>query len=275
VLRADTLISLHNPFARSGSAQVWIANSHLHLIPLHISSPSSTLPPKSLRRQTNADSDDEDDSTAVSSSAWLSPSLALSEVRAGRWRDTRVEKVAWERIAGYPRSLREHQQRTTVWLPKEIGRALARKPELVQKAVETFYTRDPTQLRVRAMSAFFPCASSKPKPIGGSFSIADLLFLSTLFISFPPSSMLSIYKRAAKMPRFPPADAVLTQISMTRTAYAQLQGQEFWPSKAFGREWTDAMSAPKVDATRKVEREARTRGVKLVRPSIFSSRSSR
>ena len=71
------------------------------------------------------------------------------------------------------------------------------------------------------------------------------------------------------MPYFPPAEAVLTQITLTRTAYAQLKGQEFWPSKAFGREWTDPMGGDTekdviASSTIAGEKEWRERGVKVV-----------
>lgn len=36
------------------------------------------------------------------------------------------------------------------------------------------------------------------------------------------------------MSRFPPQSSVLTDIRMTRTAYAQLVGQKFHPPKIFG-----------------------------------------
>lgn len=37
------------------------------------------------------------------------------------------------------------------------------------------------------------------------------------------------------MSRFPPDKSVLTSVRMTRTAYAQLQGQKFFPPKIFGQ----------------------------------------
>lgn len=40
------------------------------------------------------------------------------------------------------------------------------------------------------------------------------------------------------MSHFPPAPAVLSSVSMTRAAYAQLQGQVFHPPRVFGPEWT-------------------------------------
>lgn len=57
---------------------------------------------------------------------------------------------------------------------------------------------------------------------------------------FPPTSLpfssdqLS-FQAAHRMSRFPPEPSVLTTIKMTRTAYAQLVGQKFFPPKIFGR----------------------------------------
>ena len=36
------------------------------------------------------------------------------------------------------------------------------------------------------------------------------------------------------MTRFPPSQFVLRRVKMTRTAYAQLAGQKFYPPKIFG-----------------------------------------
>lgn len=41
-----------------------------------------------------------------------------------------------------------HHHLTNAYLPEGIAKALSIAPELVQKAVEGFYTRDPAQLRV-------------------------------------------------------------------------------------------------------------------------------
>ncbi|CED84976.1 MADS box transcription factor [Phaffia rhodozyma] len=201
--------------------RVWISNGSLHLIPLSVFSPISTRPPKRDRRLTNADSDDEDENDGGPTAderavGWIELNKAIEEIRAGRWRDRKVERAVWERISSYPDALRDHQHRATMYLPTPIALALARQPSLIQKAVETFYTRDPTQLR-----------------------------------------------KAARMTHFPPADSTLTQVTMTRTAYAQLKGQEFFPSKAFGPEWMDALTGDVSTPDRAAEKEHRDRGVKV------------
>ena len=57
------------------------------------------------------------------------------------------------------------------------------------------------------------------------------------------------------MTRFPPEPSVLTTIKMTRTAYAQLLGQKFFPPKIFGH-WQEMEGTP--------ERRWRDVGMKVV-----------
>ncbi len=81
-----------------------------------------------------------------------------------------VQDVVWKRISGYvedhlramlrsltkfnsyPAASRQHMHITKAYLPVDVAKALAVNPLLVQKAVETFYTRDALQLRVRVPS---------------------------------------------------------------------------------------------------------------------------
>lgn len=44
--------------------------------------------------------------------------------------------------------MKTHLHQAKIYLPVDIAKALNKKPELVQKAVEAFYVRDPAQLRV-------------------------------------------------------------------------------------------------------------------------------
>lgn len=85
--------------------KVWISESNLHLIPLSVSSPISTRPPKHERRLNlnGGDHDSDDEGTSGGDGGgdgWLSRQKALEEVREGRWRDLGVEREVWERIAG-------------------------------------------------------------------------------------------------------------------------------------------------------------------------------
>ena len=57
------------------------------------------------------------------------------------------------------------------WIPVDIAKALAANPSLVQKAVETFYTRDAIQLRVcslvlppAVLHSVVVCAQNVPLP---------------------------------------------------------------------------------------------------------------
>ena len=51
----------------------------------------------------------------------------------------------------YPEAAKQHIHHTKAFLPMNIAKALAVDPSLVQKPVETFYTRDALQLRVRIL----------------------------------------------------------------------------------------------------------------------------
>ncbi|KAH8100452.1 SGT1 protein-domain-containing protein [Cristinia sonorae] len=203
---ADYLPSWVTP--TNAENRVWIYRSHLHLIPIsHVSAPSSE-PPR--RRQFKGDSDDEDGLDYSDNEDYLSVEDAIKLVRnpnvntqASREVETAVEK----KIYGYPAAISQHVHHTKVYVPVDIAMALSVKPSLVQKPVETFYTRDALQLRA-----------------------------------------------AHRMARFPPEPSVLTTIKMTRTAYAQLLGQKFYPPKIFGR-WQELEGTP--------ERRWRDVGMKL------------
>lgn len=58
------------------------------------------------------------------------------------------------------------------------------------------------------------------------------------------------------MTRFPPEPSVEMTAKLTRTAYAQLVGQKFYPPKIFGR-WTEPEESP--------EYKAKDLGMKIVR----------
>ncbi|KAK2462036.1 hypothetical protein APHAL10511_006499 [Amanita phalloides] len=169
--------------------RVWIYDSRLHLVPLsHTSPPSTRVRRRKLPGLPESDDEglnDEDDSE------WISADDALKLVRDPNqctFASAAVEKLVWKRISGYPAALKNHVHVTKAWIPIDIARALVDNPALVQRAVETFYTRDAIQLRA-----------------------------------------------AHRMSRFPPHTSVLRPVVMTRTAYAQLVGQKFFPPKVFGR----------------------------------------
>lgn len=131
----------------------------------------------------------------------------------------------------YPAAARQHLHATKAFIPLDVAKALTKDLSLIQKAVETFYTRDAIQLRVRLIA---PCF--------GLFSL-------TTFV-----------QAAHKMSRFPPHTSVLSPVRMTRAAYAQLVGQKFHPPKIFGH-----------FKEREGTREWRWRdvGMKVVRSCVF------
>ncbi|KAJ7655173.1 SGT1 protein-domain-containing protein [Mycena polygramma] len=166
--------------------RVWIFGSQLHIIPLsHVSPPSR----KQQRRKLpgRADSDDEgenqEDFISIEDSLKILRDESIETLAS-----TDVQNAVWGRTNGYPAAARSHVHATKVYVPLDIARALASDPSLIQKPVETFYTRDAIQLRA-----------------------------------------------AHRMSRFPPEPNVLRTVKMTRTAYAQLLGQKFFPPKVFGQ----------------------------------------
>ena len=56
-------------------------------------------------------------------------------------------------------------------------------------------------------------------------------------------TMLINAQAAHRMARFPPEPSVDMTVKLTRTAYAQLVGQKFYPPKVFGR-WTEPEDSP-------------------------------
>ncbi|KAK8845462.1 hypothetical protein IAR55_006175 [Kwoniella newhampshirensis] len=184
--------------------RLWLQGDHLHLLPLSIRSSSSTRP-KQFR-------DDDDNERDYDPEAWISEVDAVRAVRTGNYRaEEKMERAVWDRIACYPDGLKTHQHKTKAYLPISVAKALAESPELIQRAVEGFYVRDPSQLRA-----------------------------------------------ASRMTNFPPSPAILTTLTLTRSAYAQLQGQVFHPPRVFGPEW-HVRDSPELEG----ERRWRDLGVKI------------
>ena len=57
------------------------------------------------------------------------------------------------------------------------------------------------------------------------------------------STLSPITQAAHKMTRFPPQACLLRTVRLTRTAYAQLIGQKFYPPKIFGH-WQEKEGTP-------------------------------
>lgn len=191
---ADVLPAWITP--ENAENRVWIYQGHLHIIPLTHTSDPTTRP---AQQGTGSLHDSDDVTLQGSPDEYLNVTDALKLVlddNIPTRADASVEQAAWNRIAKYPAALSQHIHRAKAYLPVDVARALSTNPSLVQRAVETFYTRDAIQLRA-----------------------------------------------AQKMARFPPKPDVLTIVSMTRPAYAQLVGQSFHPPKLFGM-WQEHEGTP-------------------------------
>ena len=99
---------------------------------------------------------------------WLNVQDALGALRSRDLTEApaEVEEAVWKRISGYvmnvqimlkhlaiirnsyPGAALQHVHVAKAFLPIDIAKALSQSPSLVQRAVETFYTRDASQLRV-------------------------------------------------------------------------------------------------------------------------------
>ncbi|TXT05023.1 hypothetical protein VHUM_03843 [Vanrija humicola] len=134
--------------------RLWLSGGHLHLLPLSVRS-SGPSGPKQL-----ADDGYDDGGRAVDPDAQVNEADAIAAVRTGKYRAPEVESAVWERIACYPAALKTHQHRTKVYLPVPIAKALHEAPDLIQRAVEGFYVRDPAQLRAAARMTHFPPSPS-------------------------------------------------------------------------------------------------------------------
>ncbi|KZT06347.1 uncharacterized protein LAESUDRAFT_679939 [Laetiporus sulphureus 93-53] len=102
-------------------------------------------------------------------------------------------------------------------------------PAEVEQTVWTRLSGYPTAARqhVHVAKAYLPV------------DIAKALAVDPSLVQKPTETFYTrdaIQLRAAhKMTRFPPEPSILTTVKMTRTAYAQLAGQKFYPPKVFGR----------------------------------------
>ncbi|BEI84682.1 hypothetical protein CcaverHIS002_0500830 [Cutaneotrichosporon cavernicola] len=128
--------------------RLWLCAGHLNLLPLSVVSSS--------RPHQIADDQYDDSGRAIDADAWINQADAVAAVRTGKYRAPEIEAAVWERIACYPEALKTHQHRTNAYLPVPIARALHSDPELIQRAVEGFYVRDPAQLRAASRMTHFP-----------------------------------------------------------------------------------------------------------------------
>lgn len=179
---ADTLPDWLTP--ENAENRVWIYQGRLHIIPLEYSSLSGS-------GKTRPKDDEDVENDEVDTINLLEAVEIIRNPNINTLAAFDIEHAALERTKKYPEAARQHIHHTKAYVPREIAMALLGSPELVQKAVETFYTRDALQMRA-----------------------------------------------AARMAKFSPVDSVLATVKLTRTAYAQLMSQKFYPPRSFGV-WTD------------------------------------
>lgn len=159
-----------------------MASGHLHLIPPDHRSPTSTRP-KSFEFDQNdvsggGDEGEDDDHAWLNehdATRLLRRSLDVSADGRGQFYPPEIESDVWERISGYPETLRTHHHRAKAYLPINIAKALKVNPALGQRAVEGFYTRDAAQLRLASRATKFP-----PTP-AASVVLAPLVLTRTAY----------------------------------------------------------------------------------------------
>ena len=96
------------------------------------------------------------------------------------------------------------------------------------------------------------CQSPVGEPFSRPESCRDFLYQGCcsieggsllISIGFELHLTFGSFKAAHRMTRFPPEPSVETTVKLTRTAYAQLVGQKFYPPKIFGQ-WTESEDTP-------------------------------
>ncbi|KAJ9119510.1 hypothetical protein QFC22_003218 [Naganishia vaughanmartiniae] len=145
----------------------WLAKGHFHLVPPQFKS-TNTRPRPFIQEE---DEQDDDEMADGDSDGWLSEDDAVRILRGSLgngqeateskfWAGNSLENDILQRINGYPNALATHHQHTKAYLPVNIAKALTVSPDLVQRAVEGFYMRDPAQLRAAARTTRFPPSPS-------------------------------------------------------------------------------------------------------------------
>ncbi|KAI9031173.1 SGT1 protein-domain-containing protein [Hyaloraphidium curvatum] len=98
-----------------------------------------------------------------------------------------VEAAVQQRISGYPAAVAENVHRARCFVPRRIAEILARNPQLVAPAVETFYTRDPISMRAASKLERFDPATSVPVTVRFS-RMTYAMLVSQQF--YPPKKFL-------------------------------------------------------------------------------------
>ncbi|KAI5124417.1 hypothetical protein M0805_008301 [Coniferiporia weirii] len=146
--------------------RVWIYRSDLHLIPLsYLSSPSTRA--QQRRKIDGHESDEGENLGDDDGEGWLNVQDALKALKSNETTNAPndVQEAVWKRISGYPDAAHQHIHVAKAFLPADIAKALTKEPSLVQRATETFYTRDALQLRAAHRMSRFPPQPSVHTPL--------------------------------------------------------------------------------------------------------------
>jgi len=106
----------------------------------------------------------------------------------------------------YPEVALQHTHRCRAYIPRDIAVALSVEPSLVQRAVETFYARDATQLRV-CIHAYRACYSL-PRDLPSYLGSAHYVKISSLNIHPRDSLYDTACLRSTRRPEIPSAKSL-------------------------------------------------------------------
>ncbi|WFD34236.1 hypothetical protein MCUN1_001073 [Malassezia cuniculi] len=114
-----------------------------------------------------------------------------------------LEEAAFGRV-NFPASALAQKHTTLAYMPYKAARLLADSPQIVADAVHALTSGDVVSMRATQRLTTFDVTPSES---------------------------------------FPPPNTVLVKVPMTRPLYAELAFSRFFPSRAFGKQWQDAVEA--------------------------------
>lgn len=130
-----------------------------------------------------------------------------------------VQTAAFARLDVYPAAASRHQHRTLAVLPNKAACLLQMHPQLVAEAVHALSTRDVVSSRTLQRTGLFPIV---------------------------PTDGVA-----------PAENTALVPVKMTRYLYAQLAHDRFFPPKAYGRRWQEAVENYRLHTSGDSNRQAR------------------
>ncbi|EIM22403.1 SGT1-domain-containing protein [Wallemia mellicola CBS 633.66] len=198
--------------------RLWIHNGKLHLVPIDHTSPG----PAQKRRVFEIDNTFDDLQPQEENDAWIDHRKAIQLVRNPQVEtlaSPSLEKAAFSRLETYPYSLGEHQHTFVAYLPPSLAKICAH----TSAKVVSPERQTATSLTQKAIEAFATRDSAGTRA-------------------------------AQKMSRFAPDETTRCSVTVSRTAYAQMQGQKFYPPRVYKAEqWPNTGR----------EREQREKGMRL------------